>query len=173
MIHLRLRSFSKATTDLDDAEELVVNRILVLSGLITRSLKLVNVLFSMGRSSMTSAILAILAAVVSLLVLRPDLWRFSVAGGIGFAPIYCGVVKGVFWIWPGFASCWRSTPPWGVRLFGIPLGEIAWAAGFGLYRPLFAAYVMDLRLSALMPSRLRGFIWPRESRRPWRRFARG
>src|ERR1039457_426889 len=90
MIHLRLRSFSKATTDLDDAEELVVNRILVLSGLITRSLKLVNVLFSMGRSSMTSAILAILAAVVSLLVLRPDLWRFSVAGGIGLASFFLG-----------------------------------------------------------------------------------
>jgi len=106
------------------------------------------VLFCMGLSSMTSAILVLLMAVVSLLVLRPDLWRFSVMGGIGFAPIYCGIVKGVFWIWPGFASCWSGTPPWGVRLFGIPLGEIAWAAGFGLYWPLFAGYVMDLRLSA-------------------------
>ena len=96
---------------------------------------------------MTAAILTLLMAVVALLVLRPDLWRFSAAGGIGFAAIYCGIVKGVFWIWPEFVSCWRSTPPWGLLLFGIPLGEIAWAVGFGLFWPLFAGYVFDLRLS--------------------------
>ena len=104
------------------------------------------VLFRMGRSSMTAAILALLMAVIALLVLRPELWRFSAAGGIGFTAIYCGIVKGVFWIWPEFVSCWRSTPPWGLLLFGIPLGEIAWAAGFGLFWPLFAGFVFDLRV---------------------------
>ena len=103
------------------------------------------VLLSMGRSSMASAILAQLMAVISLLLLRPDLWRFSAAGGIGFSLIYCGIVKAMFWIWPEFLSCWRSTPPWGLLLFGIPLGEIAWAVGFGLFWPLFAGYVFELR----------------------------
>lgn len=131
------------------------------------------VLFAMGRSSMTSAILAQLVAVISLLVLRPDLWRLSAAGGIGFLPIYCGIVKAVFWIWPGFVSCWNSTPPWGLLLFGIPLGEIGWAASFGFFWPLFAGFVFDLRLSAVprpsrYPNRLCAFIWPTESLRPWR-----
>jgi hypothetical protein len=107
------------------------------------------VLLSLGRSSMASTILAQLMAMVSLLLLRPDLWRFSAAGGIGFSLIYCGILKTVFWSWPEFVSCWRSTPPWGLLLFGIPLGEVAWAVSFGLFWPLFAGFVFDLRLSAV------------------------
>jgi hypothetical protein len=107
------------------------------------------VLFSMGRSTMASAVLALFMMVVPLLLLRPDLWRFSAAGGIGFSLIYCGLVKAVFWTWPDFVSCWKSTPPWGLLLFGIPLGEIAWAVGFGLCWPLFAGFVFDLRPSTV------------------------
>jgi hypothetical protein len=102
-------------------------------------------LLSMGQSSMASAVLAMLVTVVPLLLLRPDLWRFSVAGGVGFSLFYCGIVKAVFWMWPEFVYCWKNTSPWGLLLFGIPLGEIAWAAGFGLCWPLFAGYVFDLR----------------------------
>ena len=130
------------------------------------------ILLSMGRSSIASAILALLMAVVPLLGLRPDLWRFSATGGIGFLLIYCGIVKAVFWIWPEFVSCWNSVLPWGLLLFGIPLGDIVWAASFGLFWPLFAGYVFDLRLSAVGRSP-RPFILPKESRQPWRRFARG
>jgi hypothetical protein len=104
-------------------------------------------LLFMGRSSMASAVLAQLLAVASLLLLRPDLWRFSAAGGLGFSLMYCGIVKALFRIWPAFVSCWTSTPPWGLLLFGIPLGEIVWAVGFGLFWPLFAGFVFDLRLS--------------------------
>jgi hypothetical protein len=67
------------------------------------------ILLSIGRSSMASAILALLMAVVSLLLLRPDLWRFSAAGGMGSSLIYCGIVKGVFYLWPDFVSCWKTT----------------------------------------------------------------
>jgi len=105
------------------------------------------VLFSISRSGIASAILALFMAVVPLLLLRPDLWRLSAAGGIGFPLFYCGIVRAAFWICPDFVSCWKSTPPWGLLLFGIPLGEIAWAVGFGLFWPLFAGYVFDLRLS--------------------------
>ncbi len=77
-----------------------------------------------------------------------DPGRFSAAGGIGFSLIYCGIVKGVFYLWPDFVSCWKSTSPWGLLVFGIPLGEIAWAVSFGLCWPLFAGFVFDLRLSA-------------------------
>jgi hypothetical protein len=71
------------------------------------------VLFSMCRSGMASAILAQLMALVLLLLLRPELWRFSAAGGIGFPLMYGGVVKLMFWIWPDFVSCWTGAPPWG------------------------------------------------------------
>jgi len=90
---------------------------------------------------------------VLLLLLRPNFWQFSAAGGIGFSLIYCGILRAVFWICPGFASGWRSTPPWGLPLFGIPLGEVAWAVSFGLCWTLFAAFVCDLRLERACPSR--------------------
>ena len=105
------------------------------------------VLYSMCRSGIGSMILAQLMAAIPIFLLRPDLWRFSAAGGIGFSLIYCGVLRTVYWIWPGFVSCWKSTPPWGLLLFGIPLGEIAWAVSFGLFWPLFAGWVFDLRVS--------------------------
>ncbi|HMD71234.1 MAG TPA: hypothetical protein VKF41_07815 [Bryobacteraceae bacterium] len=105
-------------------------------------------LLSMGRSSMGSAVLAQFLAGASLLLLRPDLWRFSAGGGLGFSLMYCGIVKALFGLWPDFVSSWKSTPPWGLLLFGIPLGEIAWAVSFGLFLPLFAGFVFDLRLSA-------------------------
>jgi len=130
------------------------------------------VLFSMSRLGIASMILAQLMTVIPVLLLRSDLWRFSATGGIGFSLIYCGILKSVFWIWPDFVSCWKSTPAWGLLLFGIPLGEIAWAVSFGLFWPLFAGFVFDLRLSA-EGSRPCAFILPAESRRPWRRFARG
>jgi hypothetical protein len=106
----------------------------------------------LGRSSMTSTILVQLLAVVALLLLRPDLWQFSAAGAIVFSPIYFCIVEGVFWIWPRFVSCWTSAPPWGLRWFGTPLGEIAWAISFGLFWPLFAAFAFDLRLCSSRPS---------------------
>jgi hypothetical protein len=92
------------------------------------------------------------AFVVAILLLRPDLWQFSAAGAIVFSPIYFCIVEGVFWIWPRFVSCWASAPPWGLRWFGIPLGEIAWAISFGLFWPLFAAFAFDLRLCSSRPS---------------------
>ena len=42
----------------------------------------------------------------------------------------------------------------------------------GLFWPLFAGFVFDLRLSA-EGNRPCAFILPVETRRPWRRFARG
>ena len=111
------------------------------------------VLYSVWRSGMGSMILAQLMVAVLLLLLRPNFWQFSAAGGIGFSLIYCGILRAVFWICPGFASGWRSTPPWGLPLFGIPLGEVAWAVSFGLCWTLFAAFVCDLRLERACPSR--------------------
>ena len=58
------------------------------------------VLFSISRSGIASAILALFMAVVPLLLLRPDLWRLSAAGGIGFPLFYCGIVRAAFWICP-------------------------------------------------------------------------
>ncbi|HMD71233.1 MAG TPA: hypothetical protein VKF41_07810 [Bryobacteraceae bacterium] len=121
------------------------------------------VLFSMFRSGIGSMILAQLVALVPVAVFRSGLWRFSAAGGIGFPLIYCGILKSVYWICPDFVSCWRSTPPWGLLLFGIPVGEIVWAVSFGLFWPLFAGFVFDLRLSAGRPIRGEAEAAPRLS----------
>jgi len=91
-------------------------------------------------------ILAQFLAVVPVLLLRPDLWRLSATGGIGFSLIYCGILRTVFCIWPDFVSCWRSTLR-GVASVRSPPGEVAWAISFGLFWPLFSGFVFNLRLA--------------------------
>ncbi len=105
------------------------------------------VLLSAGFSCMASLVSVVLVALVPLLLLRSDLWRFSLAGGIGFPLLYFGTIKVFFWIWPGFVFSWNNTFPWGTLLFGVPLGEITWAISFGLFWPLFLGFVFDLRLA--------------------------
>ena len=104
------------------------------------------VMLALGRSSMATLILTQVLAVALLLVLRPDLWPLSLSGGAGFLLFYCATVKLYFWIWPDFVSSWWGPPPLGLLLFGIPVGEIAWAASYGLFWPLFAGFVFGLRL---------------------------
>ena len=107
-----------------------------------------GLLLLLGWPSMTSLIVMQLVPVVPLLLWRRNLWQFAAAGGIGSLMLHCGIVKVCFWIWPAFASCWRSAPPWGQLWFGIPLGEMVWAASFGLFWSLLAGFVFDLRLVA-------------------------
>lgn len=108
--------------------------------------------WSLGRSSMTSLIVTLLIGSAVLVSLRPGLWPAALACGLGFPLLYGASVKAVLWVCPGFISSWTSAPPWGRLLFGIPLGETAWAAAFGVFWPLLAGYVFDLRLAARIPA---------------------
>lgn len=107
---------------------------------------------SVGNSSMTSLIVTLLIGSVVLVSLRPGLWPAALACGLGFPLLYDASVMAVLWACPGFISSWTSAPPWGRLLFGIPLGETAWAAAFGIFWPLLAGYVFDLRLAVRVPA---------------------
>jgi hypothetical protein len=118
---------------------------LIAAGVIT--LSSFFALHIMGLSSMSSTIGAQLVASLALMHLRPDLLLFCLTGGTGFMLLHFGMIKVFFWIWPAFVLAWRNTPPWGVLVQGVPLGEIVWALGFGLFWSLFAGYVFDFRLA--------------------------
>ena len=106
---------------------------------------------SVGRSSMTSLIITLLIGSLVLVSLRPDLWP-ALACGLGFPLLYDASVMIVLRVCPGFIATWTTAPPWGRLLFGIPLGETAWAAAFGLFWPLLAGYVFDLRFAVPLPA---------------------
>ncbi len=101
----------------------------------------------MGHSSMGTLIVTQSVLGLALVARRPDLWPLSVAGSAGFLFLYGTSVKAIFWAWPEFVTCWRSEWPWGELVYGLPLGELAWAASFGFFWPLFAGFVFDLRLA--------------------------
>lgn len=105
-----------------------------------------------GVSSMSALILTQSVAVVLLLLLCPHLWQFCLGNGVAFTLSYCAFLKVLFLIWPNFLACWRTAPPWGALLFGIPFGEVAGAASFGVFWFLFAGYIFDLRVAAFAGS---------------------
>jgi hypothetical protein len=105
-----------------------------------------GILRGAGVSSIACVVFVPLIPGAALILLRPDLWRFSLAGGIGFMLFYSGLVKAVLWFWPRASFVWVNSPPWGLRVWDLPVGELAWALVFGFFWPLFAGYVFDLRL---------------------------
>lgn len=119
---------------------------------ITLGQALYFLLWFAGVSSMTALILTLSMAVVLLLRLCPHLWQFCLGNGIAFTLFYCALVKVLFRIWPSFPACWRTTPPWGARLLGIPFGEVVGAASFGVFWFLFAGYIFDLRVTGFARS---------------------
>jgi len=77
--------------------------------------------------------------------LRP-LRKLALAGLWKLPLVYLIIVKIYFLIWPDFVLQWNLSSFWGQLYFGLPLGEIAWAMGFGFYWPLFMGYVFKLRI---------------------------
>ncbi len=110
-----------------------------------------GVLFSlflrlMGLKIMTAVLVSI---VIGLLVLA---WRFrrlrhfALTGGLGFAVFYFLLLKWMFSVSSGFPMQWNTAGLSGLDLWGVPVEEILWAAGFGAIWPRFMTYVFDARL---------------------------
>lgn len=107
-----------------------------------------------GLNAMTSLVLTQAALIGILLILRRDMMLMAIAGLFGFAPIYIIIVKVYFWVWPDFVYQWNQTHLWGRLVWGVPLGEIVWALGFGAWWPLLVGHVFNGRL--LKPSKNTG-----------------
>ena len=96
---------------------------------------------------MNAALIGIASVLGHTLWLRRDLWSISGIGMIGFAVFYAAFTKVTFLAFPVFHQQWNVGTMWSTLLWGVPLGELAWAAMFGSTWPLVTAYLFDARLS--------------------------
>jgi hypothetical protein len=105
--------------------------------------------FALGmREVMLITLIAYVAIAAVILLLRLELWPLAVNGLIGYTTLYLLQAGAVLRIWPQFTQQWTPSAqlPW--VPWSIPGYELLWAAGFGLAWPLFAAYVLGVRLRA-------------------------
>ena len=96
---------------------------------------------------MSALIIAVTLLALYLLARKPSHWPLALAGVLFFPLIYLSITRFEFWLWPNFVDQWSKTLPWGKRVLGLPLGEITWSIVFGVYWPLFTAYIFDAKLT--------------------------
>jgi hypothetical protein len=100
-----------------------------------------------GTPVMTSTLCGMAASGVFLLWRQPRLWPLAGNGALAFALGYAMLVKLMFTVWPGFMDAWGIAEQPHVWLWGIPLYELLWAAGFGAVWPLTVAWCLGTRYS--------------------------
>jgi hypothetical protein len=80
------------------------------------------------------SLLALYSGAFAAALCRPDLVRNSLLGGGIFFGLYLVFLLGLHWTWPGYIEAvWNLADllPW--RPFGLPLEELLFGFGFGLY----------------------------------------
>jgi len=100
-----------------------------------------------GVDPMTALLATCLLAAAALGALRRDRWELSAWGALSLSAAWFGLVWATYALAPGFAAQWNGAGAWAIRLAGVPLGEVAWAAAFGAFWPVFLAHVFDVTLS--------------------------
>ena len=80
------------------------------------------------------AILAMFGGALATAVCRPDLVRNSLWGGAIFFGLYLFFLLGLRWTWPGYIEAvWNLADLLAWRPLGLPLEELLFGFGFGLY----------------------------------------
>jgi hypothetical protein len=100
-----------------------------------------------GIGVMASTIIAIVILGVFLIAVQRNVWPLTLTGMSTFTIIYMAVLFTIFTLWPEFIGQWNTENLWGIRIIGIPLEEIVWAAAYGGVWPILMAYVFDLKWS--------------------------
>jgi hypothetical protein len=79
-------------------------------------------------------IFAMFAGALATMVCRPDLKRTTWVGGALFVAYYTVFLQGLRFTAPGYIErVWNLTELLGVQVFGMPVEELLFAAGFGMY----------------------------------------
>ena len=99
-----------------------------------------------GIGVMSAALIGIASILVHTLWLRRDLWSIPGVGMISFTVVYAVFIKVGLLAFPAFHQQWNVSTIWGTLLWGIPLGELAWAVMFGSTWSLITAYLFDARI---------------------------
>jgi hypothetical protein len=79
-------------------------------------------------------IAALFAGAFASALCRPDLWRNTLIGGLLFLALYAVFLLGLKSLWPGYIEAvWNlgDLMPW--RPAGLPLEELLFGVGFGMY----------------------------------------
>jgi hypothetical protein len=100
-----------------------------------------------GIGGLENTLVAGAVMVVFFLLRRPVFWPLAVRGGLLFLLVYVGIVKMQFYFWPGYLGQWTLTGVLGGTVFGVPLGEIVFAAVFALLWPLHIAFAFDVEIT--------------------------
>jgi hypothetical protein len=91
----------------------------------------------LGLEVMTAIVMGFTLVGVVAGALRCDLLPGALVAGPGFAGLHVGVGAILLAIWPAAADFWSVPILAGVRTFGLPVEEFAWALTFGACWPLF------------------------------------
>ena len=106
-----------------------------------------SLLFSVFQLAGWRLMWSVLATMVllsaALVAVRPDLRGVSLRGMVRFAVCYPAILKLVFIASPSFVSHWNRDALLGYYLFGLPVEEILWAAGFGAVWPTILAFAVE------------------------------
>lgn len=108
--------------------------------------------FGLGLTVMETLILGMIGLAFVLIALQPGLLRLSLTGLLLYLPYYLGFMVLCHALIPGFAGIWDGPELWGLRIFGVPLDEIAWATAFALCYPAVVATVLGLRVHVPRPA---------------------
>jgi hypothetical protein len=80
------------------------------------------------------AIVAMVAGAIAAVLCRPDLARNTVVGGILFLGFYTAFLLGLKWSAPGYIEqVWNLKALSGISPYGLPLEELLFGFGFGLF----------------------------------------
>lgn len=93
------------------------------------------------------AILAMTVGAVANVLCRPDLLRATAVGCVGFIVYYAVFFAGLEWMSPGYVErVWNLEALTGWFVFGLPIEEVLFAAGFGaMWAGVFHHYTWHAR----------------------------
>jgi hypothetical protein len=106
-----------------------------------------NLLQWSGMVIMTASACVQLATAVGLLLIRRELlpmygWNLAL-----YSPYYLTWLYLTQWVDPEFLAMWSGPSLSGLRLWGLPIEELAWLVTFGTSYPGLVAFAADARLS--------------------------
>jgi hypothetical protein len=92
------------------------------------------VLYFLPWNPIYAGIAAMAAGAVATVLCRPDLARNALIGGLLFLGIYTVFLLGLEWTAPGFIGrVWNLDALSGVSIYGLPVEELLFGFGFGLF----------------------------------------
>ncbi|MGD0915200.1 MAG: hypothetical protein ABSB22_01970 [Thermodesulfobacteriota bacterium] len=99
-----------------------------------------------GMDPMTGMLITYGLGAVALWLFRRGNWPLAATGVLQFPVVWFCVVAFTFWLFPEFIFKFNLAGNWGRPVFGVPVGEIAWAFTFGVFWPLFTAVIFNVEI---------------------------